>query len=396
MPDSVEPSRRLLVVQYAGDYAETWHRLAGGGPETYLAQAYGDRAIAALARDGTAVAVVAAITDKAYRETLTPRLTAVGLGPADATAEARIVEFAAGFRPTHVLLRTPFTHVMRWACDHDARVMLTLADSFQGGLRRWLALRRLVRLMNDARIDWVANHGTAASAALVRIGVDPARVVPWDWPHHHTPAQWQAKTLAPGRTSFTAIYVGARVALKGVGDAIRATALLVGKGLDIRLDVVGEGEDFSTLTEQLGLSARVRFLGRLANTEVIPAMRQADVVLVPSRKAYPEGFPLTLYEALCSRTPIVASDHPMFLPKLGPDRGAVIFRAGDADALAAAIERLLRSSALYEELSRNALATWQGLQVPVKWGELVSAWFDETPASRDWLRRHSWAATRYT
>ena len=395
MPERAGAPRRLLVVQYAGDYAETWHRLAAGGAETYLAQAYGDRAIAGLAGDGTAVAVLVATTATPYREALTPWLSAVGLGPADASTESRIVEFATAFRPTHVLLRAPFVRVMRWACDHGARVLLTLADSFQGGLRRWLSSRRMVRLMNAEPVDWVSNHGTAASGALVRMGVDPAKVIPWDWPHHHSPAQWGAKTLAPGQSRFTAIYVGARVALKGVGDALQAIASLAGQGLDIRLDVVGEGEDFNELTERLGLTARVRFLGRLSNAEIIPAMRQADVVLVPSRKAYPEGFPLTLYEALCSRTPIVASDHPMFVPKLVPDRGAVLFRAGDAVALASAIERLLRSPALYDALSLNALATWQGLQVPTKWGDLVSAWFEDTATSREWLSRHTWAAMRY-
>lgn len=395
MPDSPETSRRLLVVQYAGDYAETWHRLAQDGAETYLAQAYGDRAIAALAAGGAEVAVVIAITGKVYREMLAPRLLAVGMGPAHVGIETEIVDFARGFRPTHVLLRSPFTGLLRWACDNEARILLTLADSFQGGLRRWLSSRRLVRLLNSARVEWVANHGTAASGALVRMGVGAAKVIPWDWPHHNTPAQWEAKTLRAGQHRFKAIYVGARVELKGVGDALHALALLVRRGIDVSLDVVGEGDDFSALADRLGLTDRVVFLGRIPNSEIIPAMRLADVVLVPSRKEYPEGFPLTLYEALCSRTPIVASDHPMFVPKLSPERSAVVFRAGDAAALASSIERLLTSPRLYDALSLNALQTWQSLQVPVKWAELVEAWFDDTGDSRQWLQRHSWASMNY-
>lgn len=396
MADHADAPRRLLVVQYAGDYAETWHRLAQGGAETYLAQAYGDRAIAGFATQGAEVAVLVAITGKAYREILVPGLLAVGLGPTHADTESAIIEFARTFRPTHVLLRTPFIHVLRWAGDNDARILLTLADSFQGGLRRWLSSRRLVRLMNSAPVDWVANHGTAASGALVRMGVDAAKMIPWDWPHHNTPAQWDAKTLRPDSQRFRAIYVGARVELKGVGDALRAVALLVARGLDARLDVVGDGEDFSALADELQVTDRVAFLGRMPNAEIIGAMRDADVVLVPSRKEYPEGFPLTLYEALCSRTPIVASDHPMFVPKLSPDRSAVIFRAGDATALADAIARLLSSPGLYGALSTNALQTWQSLQVPVKWAELVEAWFHDTAESRQWLQRHSWASMRYT
>jgi len=41
-------------------------------------------------------------------------------------------------------------------------------------------------------------------------------------------------------------------------------------------------------------------------------MRSADAIVIPSRHEYPEGLPLTIYEALAARTPIVASDHQCF------------------------------------------------------------------------------------
>ena len=386
MTDGAAAPRRLLVVQYAGDYAEAWHRLQQGGEETYFAQAYSVDAVAARATRGAEVAVLVAITERAYRETLSARLTAVGLGPAKPGTEDAIIDFARNFRPTHVLLRVPFRRVLRWACDSDVRILLTLADSFNGGIRNWLQSRRLARLMNHARVDWVSNHGIASSAALVKMGVDAAKVIPWDWPHVNSPEQWQARTLNTGRRVFKALYVGARVELKGVGDAIRAVALLAGRGMEVHLDVIGDGDDFSSLADSLKVTDRVVFRGRVANAAIIGAMRKADVVLVPSRKEYPEGFPLTLYEALCARTPIVASDHPMFLPKLSPDRSAVIFPAGDVDALARSIERLLSSPDLYRALSLASLETWQSLQVPVKWADLVVAWFDDSPGSREWLR----------
>jgi len=33
-------------------------------------------------------------------------------------------------------------------------------------------------------------------------------------------------------------------------------------------------------------------------------MAEADAVLIPSRRTYPEGFPKTINEGLCSRTPL--------------------------------------------------------------------------------------------
>ena len=46
-------------------------------------------------------------------------------------------------------------------------------------------------------------------------------------------------------------------------------------------------------------------------------MSAHDIVIVPSRHDYPEGLPMTIYEALAMRTPLVVSDHPMIKAGLG-------------------------------------------------------------------------------
>jgi len=117
-------------------------------------------------------------------------------------------------------------------------------------------------------------------------------------------------------------------------------------------------------------------------------MRDADVVLIPSRHEYPEGLPLTIYEALAARTPIVASDHPMFRGALVHQRSALIFPAGESEALAAAIRRLGADRTLYAQLSANSSAAWEALQLPVTWGELIERWLSDEPADREWLLEH--------
>ncbi|MEO7335665.1 MAG: glycosyltransferase [Caldimonas sp.] len=385
----------MLVVQYAGDYRDTWRRLSQGGSDNYFAQGYSDRAIAELAQDGNSVAILAGFTDEPYEEVLAKGITAIGLGAKGGVDEGSIVAYAERFDPTHVLLRAPFHAVLEWALARDTRIALTLADSFGTGLKAWLRSRKLVRLLNNPRVEWVANHGVAASGALVRIGVKPDKVVPWDWPHGNSPEQWASKSLPSGKVPWKALYVGAVAELKGVGDAIEAIATLARNGMQVHLDVIGSGEDFSPLVARLGLGESVTFRGRVPNAEIIDAMREADVVLVPSRKEYPEGFPLTVYEALCSRTPIVASDHPMLAKKLFADRSAVVFSAGDPAELAKALQRLLSSPDLYAALSAEASTTWQSLQVPVKWADFVRAWADGTPAGREWIGQHSWQRRHY-
>ena len=70
------------------------------------------------------------------------------------------------------------------------------------------------------------------------------------------------------------------------------------------------------LRRELGVSDQLDFRGLVPNGEVFDLFRKADVVVVPSHREYAEGFPLTMFEAMGSRTPIVCSDHPMFVPVL--------------------------------------------------------------------------------
>ena len=138
----------------------------------------------------------------------------------------------------------------------------------------------------------------------------------------------------------------------------------------------------------LGIADHVEFLGLIEHEQVVPLMQSSDIVLVPSRPEYPEGFPMSIYEALCSRTPIIASNHPMFLHHLQADTSAVIFQAGDPTHLAANIKRLLSDPVLYQRLSLVSDTTWKNLQIPVKWAELVQRWVFDSPQNREWLTQH--------
>jgi glycosyltransferase involved in cell wall biosynthesis len=164
--------------------------------------------------------------------------------------------------------------------------------------------------------------------------------------------------------------------------------------MDVRLQVAGAGkvERFAKLAARLGVADRVTFLGLVPNGEIPGMMHAADAVVVPSRHSFPEGLPLTLYEALASRTPVVASDHPMFAGHLVHDESAVVFPASQPQALAAAIEGLIRDPARYRRISEGSSGAWHRMQNPVKWGEMIERWVRATPADRAWLQAHSVAA----
>jgi glycosyltransferase involved in cell wall biosynthesis len=276
----------------------------------------------------------------------------------------------------------------------DLRTLPLFADSFLAGgfancLRRFL----LRRLLNRPEVRWVANHSIAASLDLARIGVDPRKVLPFDWPPVVSPASYEPKT-SPTSKTFRLLYVGLLVRDKGVGDAIRALQKLP----SCTLTVVGAGAheaELRALPASLGVQDRVVFRGKIPHEQVLAEMRDHDAVLVTSWHEYAEGLPMTIYEALCTRTPVVASDHPMFLKRIVPDRNALIFRSKDPGALAQAIERLRNGPELYKALSVAAGESAETYLLPLKWHLLLDLWLQGDAAADARLSSFSIANRSY-
>lgn len=285
--------------------------------------------------------------------------------------------------------------LLRGCMDLDAEVGCLFADSFAfHPVLRWLRYRGMPGLLNDARVTLAANHGINAARGLVDLGVAPEKVIAWDFPHRRTPAN-HAPRAFPQEAERDLLYVGSLEAKKGVGDAIRAVAMLRDH-MPVRLTIIGSGqvERFTALARRLGVDGQVDFAGRMPNEDVFARMMRADAVLVPSRHSFPEGLPLTLYEALAARAPVIASDHPMFRGHLRHRETAMVFQAGSARALAEATLALFRDPELYKCISRDGAHAWQSMQVPVTWAALLDRWVGGAPDDRAWLASHSLAGDR--
>jgi len=106
-------------------------------------------------------------------------------------------------------------------------------------------------------------------------------------------------------------YSGRLSERKGTGDAIEAVRLLVLRGVDARLDILGAVFPGMEPVEQslrrqvadAGLDERVRFVG-FAPT-VWPYLAAADIALVPSRTD--ESFGNTAVEAILAARPVIAT-----------------------------------------------------------------------------------------
>ncbi len=147
--------------------------------------------------------------------------------------------------------------------------------------------------------------------------------------------------VGSGRGGY-ALFVGRLTAEKGAVTLLKAWAQLSG----VPLKIVGDGERRAEL-EQLARGLPVQFLGRQSSREVIEAMQEAEVLVIPS-ECY-EGFPRVFVEGLATGTPIVAADLGG-LGELVSSSNGVKFVAGNADSLATTVRSLLEQPGLLQQM----------------------------------------------
>lgn len=369
---------RITIVQYAGDFREAALRLAAAGAENYRAQRYTVEYVEGLALRHASVTTVTGFTQTPYDVTLPSGAKAVGAGFVSTWHAAEVAALVRQTAPTHIVLRTPNLGLLRRIVAMRIPTLALLADSFpdrswKERLKRYLT----VRYLNSAAIHRVGNHGRSAAAQLIAAGVRAEKVFAWDYPSQDTP---DARTPKAGPAGRHLIYVGMVSAAKGVDDLVHAFAMARERLPGLTLDVIGEGdvERLRALTAQLALTG-VNFLGRVSNDTVVQRMAAADAVVVPSRHDYSEGLPLTIYEAFCSRTPLVISDHPMFVPNVKHGQDGLMFRGGDAGDLADQLVRLFNDRALYAALSANSSGAWRNLQIEQTWANAIDQWLGGEP-----------------
>ncbi len=149
----------------------------------------------------------------------------------------------------------------------------------------------------------------------------------------------------------------------------------------------GEIDRMRRLAQSLGVEAKADFIGGIPNPQVFKRFQDADLLIIPSRSQFQEGFPLTMFEAVASHTPIVCSDHPIFKRSMADGANAALFRAGDSRDLARAIDRIASDPDQYLRLSRAADQTWESLRGPADWRRLIVEWVTEGPDT-DWIQSH--------
>ena len=379
----------VSIYFFAGDFADVLRRHEEGRQQIYQTHDEVARLAHELLAANYRVNFYSFITPERRVEQPLDRFRFISLGAKEFSAKSLLNAAVAADDAGAIVAHFPNMELLRAVIGTKTRSMAVLANSYnRTGLRSIFGKRRVVSLLNNPRFELVSNHCMPATEHLAQIGVKRKKLIAWDTPHPFDPAFAEPKKIAP-RQRFEAVYAGSIIEGKGIVELIRALALLREQGLELHCSLAGLGEidAMQALAVTLGVSDLLSFVGLIGNTEVFRMMAAADLVVVPSRTEYAEGFPLTMFEAIASRTPIVCSDHPMFRPVMVDGRNASVFPAGDYRAFAGAIQRTLANPTLYAALSANAQATWVALKGPADWRTMIFKWVVEGRSS-PWICQH--------
>lgn len=150
------------------------------------------------------------------------------------------------------------------------------------------------------------------------------------------------------------IFVGRLNRDKGLLDLANAFNKLSEKYKDLYLLLVGTEEDLSfSLMQEICFNARDRLRYVEFTTTPEYYMVAADIFCLPS---YREGFGMTIIEAAACSIPAVASEIYGITDAVDDHVTGLLFPAGDVDALALALQKLLVNDELCKQMGRAARA----------------------------------------
>jgi glycosyltransferase involved in cell wall biosynthesis len=147
---------------------------------------------------------------------------------------------------------------------------------------------------------------------------------------------------------------------KGYRYLIEACKILVDKGVDFECRIIGDGEgserdDLQALIEQRNLVGRVSLCGSMLHEDVIEQYQQASIFTLPAilgSDGDRDGIPNVILEALSMEIPVVSTIHSGVPEVVENGVNGLLVPPADAQALAEAVEKLLKDNHLRTSLGK--------------------------------------------
>jgi len=161
--------------------------------------------------------------------------------------------------------------------------------------------------------------------------------------------------LPQGFQGTVFISVGRLAEAKDHITLFRAAKMLVEKGYQFCLVVVGDGELMETMQKvqkDLGLEDHVFLLG--TRTDVPDLLQQADIFVLSSKR---EGLPMVLLEAMSTALPVIATNVGGIPEIVKHKENGLLIQSQDEEEMATAMERLIVDKQQAQQLGTGARQT---------------------------------------
>jgi len=210
----------------------------------------------------------------------------------------------------------------------------------------WTAERPLGRVYRNVPFEAIS-ESTADDLAQRGIPRSSVEVI---YPGIDTVGYTPDPSMRSEEPSFA--YLGRLKKYKGVHFVIRAFAEMALP--NAVLEIAGAGDyrpSLEELARSLDLGDRVRFLGRISESEKLALLRRSWALVFASPK---EGWGITNLEAAACATPVVASNSPGIRESVRDGRTGFLVPHGNVAAMAGSMRRIAESRALVDALGAEA------------------------------------------
>jgi glycosyltransferase involved in cell wall biosynthesis len=238
--------------------------------------------------------------------------------------------------PCRRCVRGSVINAVRHRCVKDSALASTLAAGEAALARRRATYAKVQRFIAPSRFA----VGIAAEA-----GIAPDRIV-------YVPNFLPDSDLADapsGPRPAAVLYAGRLDATKGIPQLLAAWEHVQA---DATLRIAGRGELENEVKAAAARDPRIEYLGRIEPAEMGIQFDQARVVVLPS--VWEDNGPLVILEAQARGAALIVSDRGGPPEFVSDGESGLVVPAGDAEALAAAMDRLLADPLEAQRLGARA------------------------------------------
>lgn len=172
------------------------------------------------------------------------------------------------------------------------------------------------------------------------------------------------------------LFIGRLTEEKGIRTLLRAASLY-----NFKFTIIGEGPLGKEVENFARQNPTMTYLGFQSKSIVISYLKKCKALIFPS--IWYEGFPLTIIEAFCTGTPVIASDMGGMTEIIQNRVNGLHFEPGNEKDLVSKILEIEDENDLAKKLSNNARSTYLNHYTPAKNYDQLVGVYDRVREQRE-------------